>query len=68
MPATPANPDAIDNSDIARLACPVCYGVLRAERTRVICTVCCRAYPVVEGILALIAERAEIATEPTAQR
>ena len=41
------------------LACPVCYGELRLEGGRVVCAGCGRGYPMVEGIPALIAERAD---------
>ncbi len=44
---------------MARLACPACHGDLRLEDARLVCTFCHRAYPVVDGIPALIAERAE---------
>jgi uncharacterized protein YbaR (Trm112 family) len=41
-----------------QLACPVCFQPLRLEETRVVCAGCGRAYPVVDGIPVLIAERA----------
>jgi hypothetical protein len=40
------------------LACPVCLGSLSAEGLRLVCAACGRAYPVVDGIPVLIAERA----------
>ena len=42
------------------LACPACHGDLGAEGEWLRCVECGRAYPVVDGIPALIAERAEI--------
>jgi len=41
------------------LACPACYGALRVDESRVICSVCGRAYPVVDGIPVLIAEQGQ---------
>jgi uncharacterized protein len=49
-----------DPSTAAELACPVCRGNLRLISPRLICKSCGRAYPVVDGIPVLIAERAEI--------
>jgi uncharacterized protein len=43
------------------LACPACQDALAAEEGRMVCTGCGRAYPVVDGIPVLIAERAEAA-------
>jgi uncharacterized protein YbaR (Trm112 family) len=40
------------------LACPACLGSLCAEASRLVCTACGRAYPVVDGIPVLIVERA----------
>ena len=48
-----------DNSVARELACPACYGDLRAETARLICIACGRAYPIVDGIPVLIVERAE---------
>lgn len=65
MPAKPANtiPShisiALDAKTAAQLACPACHGDLRAEDTRLVCSACGRRYPVVDGIPALIVERAE---------
>jgi len=53
---------SFDPSVIDRLACPVCLGSLRLEEASLACAVCGRAYPIVDGIPVLIAERA---TEPT---
>ncbi len=41
------------------LACPACGGELRLEVARLACVECGRAYPIVDGIPVLIAERAE---------
>jgi uncharacterized protein len=49
-----------DPSTAAELACPVCLGNLSFGSTRLVCGSCGRAYPVVDGIPVLIAERAEI--------
>jgi hypothetical protein len=56
MPATPLEFDA---SIIAQLACPACHRSFRLEDLRLICTACGRRYPIVDGIPALIVERAE---------
>jgi hypothetical protein len=49
---------AFDPSVTELLACPVCLGSLCAEGLRLVCAACGRAYPVVDGIPVLIAERA----------
>jgi uncharacterized protein YbaR (Trm112 family) len=56
MPATPLEFDA---SILAQLACPACQGSLRLEDLRLICDACGRKYAIVDGIPALIVERAE---------
>jgi uncharacterized protein YbaR (Trm112 family) len=48
---------AFDPSVVTQLACPACFGALRLEEARLICTACGRAYPIVDGIPALIAGR-----------
>jgi hypothetical protein len=54
-----ANPDnQYDASVLEQLACPACLGALRAEQARLVCAGCGRAYPIVDGIPVLIAERA----------
>jgi hypothetical protein len=63
MPAE-SNPSSFvfDKSVAGLLACPACLGSLRAETSRLVCTACGRAYPVVDGIPVLIAERAAMPT------
>ena len=56
----PSLPPTFDASNLATLACPACHGDLRAEDTRLVCTFCYRAYPVLDGIPVLIVERAEM--------
>jgi uncharacterized protein YbaR (Trm112 family) len=58
MPADSKQPSGFDLSTVDQLACPACLGDLRAEEARLVCTACGRAYPVVDGIPVLIAERA----------
>ncbi len=50
-----------DASALDRLACPACFGVLRADAQYVLCVSCGRIYPIIDGIPVLIVERAEIA-------
>ncbi|MGA3263000.1 MAG: Trm112 family protein [Terracidiphilus sp.] len=40
------------------LACPACLGGLRFDKGKMVCAQCGRIYPIVDGIPALIAERA----------
>jgi uncharacterized protein YbaR (Trm112 family) len=42
-----------------QLACPACLGGLRLEEGRLVCGECRQVYPIVDGIPALIAGRAE---------
>jgi len=51
------SPFQFDASVLERLACPVCHGGLRVEETRLVCAECGRAYPIVDGIPVLIAEK-----------
>jgi len=51
---------ALDASVVPQLACPACHGELNFDASRLICSGCRRAYPVVDGIPALIVERAQI--------
>lgn len=50
------------------LACPACQQPLRLETDQVVCTACSRAYPILEGIPVLIAERAEIPLASPSER
>jgi uncharacterized protein len=58
MAADPRKAIEFDSSVVGQLACPVCIGALRVEDARLVCVSCGRAYPVVDGIPVLIAERA----------
>jgi uncharacterized protein YbaR (Trm112 family) len=64
-PAHPSNedPDRLDPKIFAQLACPACYGELRLEGARLRCMDCSRGYPIVDGIPAMLVERAERLTE-----
>jgi hypothetical protein len=53
----------LDLSTVDGLACPACFGDLREDDTRLLCAACGRAYPVIDGIPVLIAERAILAQE-----
>ncbi len=56
MPAdSTSHSSAFDSFVVGLLACPVCRGGLRLEKSKLICTECGRAYPVVDGIPVLIA-------------
>jgi uncharacterized protein YbaR (Trm112 family) len=59
MPADPKSLRAFDSSVLEQLACPACLGELRIEETRLLCTACGRAYPIMDGIPVLIAGREE---------
>jgi uncharacterized protein YbaR (Trm112 family) len=52
-----------DPESVTELACPACRGDLRASAPTappsLICSVCGRAYPIIDGIPVLIVERAE---------
>jgi uncharacterized protein YbaR (Trm112 family) len=47
-----------DRRILDQLACPVCFESLRPAENAVVCAGCGRAYPVIDGIPVLIAERA----------
>jgi len=55
----PAHPSTFDPATLAQLACPACYGDLRLEDSRLLCTGCSRFYLIADGIPVLIVERAE---------
>lgn len=54
----PTKAPGIDAATMSLLACPVCRGSLRLEDEHLLCTLCARAYPIRNGIPALIADRA----------
>jgi uncharacterized protein YbaR (Trm112 family) len=58
----PAIPLEFDASILAQLACPACHGNLHLEDMHLVCGACGRRYPIVDGIPALIVERADSAT------
>jgi uncharacterized protein len=57
---------SFDANVLAILACPVCHGRLDlADASQVIqCRGCGRAYPIVDGIPVLIAERSSLSPKP----
>jgi uncharacterized protein YbaR (Trm112 family) len=59
----PLPPVQFDPAVLDQLACPACLGNLRSDYalddTRLVCASCRRAYPIVDGIPALIVEHAE---------
>jgi hypothetical protein len=57
MVADPSIIPAFDPFVAAQLACPACLGALRLEETRLTCQSRSQAYPIVDGIPALIAGR-----------
>jgi uncharacterized protein YbaR (Trm112 family) len=57
MPADSSTLHAFDPSVVNQLACPACLGALRLETGKLVCIACGRAYPIVDGIPALIAGR-----------
>jgi len=52
-----------DANVLDQLACPACLGNLRLADRRLVCASCRRAYPIVDGIPALIVEQAETIAE-----
>jgi uncharacterized protein YbaR (Trm112 family) len=59
MRAESRPPFRFDTSVLNQLACPSCLGGLFVEGERLVCALCARAYPIVDGIPVLISERAE---------
>jgi uncharacterized protein YbaR (Trm112 family) len=58
MPADSTRPSSgFDPSVLNQLACPVCLGDLFLMRAELICAKCKRAYPILERIPALVADR-----------
>jgi hypothetical protein len=58
MPAKPSKPVSFDQSVVGDLACSACHSSLTLGEEKLICLGCGRAYPIVEGIPILIADRA----------
>jgi uncharacterized protein YbaR (Trm112 family) len=56
--AMPAPQSEFDPKVLDQLACPACLGNLHLEDARLVCASCRRAYPIVDGIPALIVEKA----------
>jgi uncharacterized protein YbaR (Trm112 family) len=59
MPLDPTALPTFDPTVVNQLACPACIGALRLAEARLLCAACGRAYPIVDGIPVLIAEKAE---------
>ncbi len=64
MKPKPAHPLSFDATVVSQLACPVCLGKLRLDTpqpgvSHLACEACSRAYPIIDGIPVLIADRAE---------
>ncbi len=55
---SPFDPVVVD-----QLACPACLGGVRLESDRLVCAVCERGYPIVDGIPVLIAK--QVSSEKT---
>jgi uncharacterized protein len=58
MPSNLRRPISFDSSVIEGLACPACHGSFAHGDEKLICLGCGRAYPIVDGIPILIADRA----------
>jgi uncharacterized protein YbaR (Trm112 family) len=58
MPAHTSDSISFDPSVIDQLACPACHGGLARVGGSLVCQSCGRAYPIVDGIPVLIADRA----------
>jgi uncharacterized protein YbaR (Trm112 family) len=57
MPTKSSKPVSFDHSVVGQLACPVCRASFVLSEEKLICQGCGRAYPIVDGIPILIAER-----------
>jgi uncharacterized protein YbaR (Trm112 family) len=55
----------LDEDTVSQLACPACKGNLRLDKNHLHCLACGRAYPIIDGITVLIADRA--VTSPPSQ-
>ena len=51
---------AIQQDDLKWLVCPVCLGPLLLEEGGVRCAGCGRLYPIFDGIVVLLADRAVV--------
>jgi uncharacterized protein YbaR (Trm112 family) len=58
MAADPSPTFKFDARALDQLACPACLGGLALDGERLVCAECGRGYPIVQGIPALIVERA----------
>ena len=47
----------IDNKLLALLACPACQGDVVLKDEKIVCTLCQRKYPIVDGIPVLLVEQ-----------
>ncbi|MGH9605383.1 MAG: Trm112 family protein [Terracidiphilus sp.] len=56
-PEQTSHPSSLDSAVLALLACPVCHSNLQQETGSLICTVCTRAYSIIDGIPVLIGGR-----------
>jgi uncharacterized protein YbaR (Trm112 family) len=45
----------IDEKLLALLACPACQGSVKLQDNKIVCTLCRREYPIVDGIPVLLA-------------
>jgi hypothetical protein len=57
MSAESSHSFALAPSVLSLLACPACLGALRFEQSKLLCSVCGCAYPIVDGIPVMIAGR-----------
>jgi len=63
MPEKSSRHVPLDPSVLDLLACPACQGIISIHENRLVCAACARAYPIVDGIPVLIADRAELGAE-----
>jgi len=63
MPVKPIRHVPLDPSVLDLLACPACQGIISIQENSLVCAACARAYPIVDGIPVLIADRAELGAE-----
>jgi uncharacterized protein YbaR (Trm112 family) len=60
MAEKPSRHVPLNSAVLNLLACPACQGALSVDEQRLVCAICGRAYPIVDGIPVLIAERAQL--------